>query len=97
MINLDCAKNLLDMWVLMLQNQWKKNEKKSLSQFWENHNFVNFPSIEAKQFMEQPKQSSFALWSPCHIIPSYLLNWPISYNSIKLCNIISYVIEGDPE
>ena len=61
MINLDCAKNLLDMWVLMLQNQWKKNEKKSLSQFWENHNFVNFPSIEAKQFMEQPKQSSFHL------------------------------------
>ena len=33
MINLDCAKNLLDMSVLMLQNQWKKNEKKSLSQF----------------------------------------------------------------
>ena len=33
MINLDCAKNLLDMRVLMLQNQWKKNEKKSLSQF----------------------------------------------------------------
>ena len=33
MINLDCDKNLLDMWVLMLQNQWKKNEKKSLSQF----------------------------------------------------------------
>ena len=95
MINLDWAKNLLDMWVLMLQNQWKKNEKKSLSQFWENHNFVNFPSIEAKQFMEQPKQSSFALWSPCHIIP-YLLNW-ISYISIKFCNIISYVIEGYPE
>ena len=33
MINLDCAKNLLDMWVLMLKNQWKKNEKKNLSQF----------------------------------------------------------------
>ena len=33
MINLDCAKNLLDMWVLMLQNQWKKNEKKNLYQF----------------------------------------------------------------
>ena len=33
MINLDCAKNLLDMWGLMLQNQWKKNEKKNLSQF----------------------------------------------------------------
>ena len=61
MNNLDCAKNLLDMWVLMLQNQCKKNEKKNLSQFLENHNFVNFPSIEAKQFMEQPKQSSFAL------------------------------------
>ena len=61
MINLDCAKNLLDMWVLMLQNQWKKNEKKHLSQFWENHSFVNFPSIEAKQFIERPKQSSFAL------------------------------------
>ena len=30
----------------------------------------------------------------CHIIPFYLLNWPISYNSIKLCNIINYVIEG---
>ena len=33
----------------------------------------------------------------CHIIPFYLLNWPISYNSIKLCKIISYVIEGYPE
>ena len=33
----------------------------------------------------------------CHIIPFYLLNWPISYNRIKLCNIISYVIEGYPE
>ena len=33
MINLDCAKNVLDMLVLMLQNQWKKNEKKNLSQF----------------------------------------------------------------
>ena len=33
----------------------------------------------------------------CHIIPYYLLNWPISYNSVKLCNIISYVIEGYPE
>ena len=33
----------------------------------------------------------------CHIIPFYLLNWPISYNSIKLCNIISYVIEVYPE
>ena len=33
MINLDVSKNLLDMGVLMLQNQWKKNEKKNLSQF----------------------------------------------------------------
>ena len=33
MINLDCAKNLLDMWVLMPQTQWKKNEKKNLNQF----------------------------------------------------------------
>ena len=33
----------------------------------------------------------------CHIIPYYLLNWPISYNSIKRCNIISYVTEGYPE
>ena len=29
MINLDSAKNVLDMWVLMLQNKWKKNEKKN--------------------------------------------------------------------
>ena len=60
MINIDASKNLLDMGVLMLQNQWKKNEKKNLSQFWENHNFVKFPSIEAKQFMEYLKQNSFA-------------------------------------
>ena len=74
MINLDCAKNLLDMWVLMLQNQWKKNEKKNLSQFWENHNFVNFPSIEAKQFKEQPKQSSFALADEYNILCTAVMN-----------------------
>ena len=61
MINLNVAKKLLDMCVLMLQNQWKKKKQKNLSQFRENHNLVNFPSIDAKQFMEQPKQSSFHL------------------------------------
>ena len=29
MINHDCAENLRDMWVQMLQNQWKENEKKN--------------------------------------------------------------------
>ena len=61
MINLNVAKKLLDMCVLMLQNQSKKKKKKNSSQFWENHNVVNFSSIDAKQFMEQPKQSSFHL------------------------------------
>ena len=34
MINLNVAKKLLDMCVLMLQNHWKKKKKKNLSQFW---------------------------------------------------------------
>ena len=33
MINLNVAKKLLDMCVLMLQNQWKKKKEKNLSQF----------------------------------------------------------------
>ena len=33
MINLNVAKKLLDMCVLMLQNQWKKKKQKNLSQF----------------------------------------------------------------
>ena len=36
-------------------------KRKAYPNFEKNHKFVNFPSIEAKQFMEQPKQSSFAL------------------------------------
>ena len=56
-------------------------------------------AIEHDQHTEYIPHSQHQLgWflSPCHIIPFYLLNWPISYNSIKLCNIISYVIEGYP-
>ena len=43
MINLDCAKNLLDMWVVMLQNQWKKIEKKKLIPIMRKSQFCEFP------------------------------------------------------
>ena len=78
MINLNVAKKLLDMCVLMLQNQWKKKKQKNLSQFWENHNLVNFPSIDAKQFMEQPKQSSFHLGQFISYVTEWFPGWKTS-------------------
>ena len=56
MINLNVAKKLLDMCVLMLQNQWKKKKQKNLSQFWENHNlWISLQLMQSNSWNSQNK------------------------------------------
>ena len=43
MINLNVAKKLLDMCVLMLQNQWKKKKKEKLITILRKSEFSEFP------------------------------------------------------
>ena len=70
---------------LCYKTNGKRKKKKNLSQFWENHNLVNFPSIDAKQFMEQPKQSSFHLGQ----FISYVTEWFPGWITSPVWNVAS--------